>query len=639
MTKTNLTAAISEYLREISKHLASGDATEHTYRPALKTLLETIHEDITATNEPKRVQCGAPDFIITRGQTPLGYIEAKEIGSNLGEIARGEQLTRYRDGLPNLILTDYLEFRLFHEGDFITSCSLARLGIDGRLKRERNADHAFEELLDHFVNATMPTVGTPRDLARRMAAAARIIRDVIGRAFECEITESDPLHVQLEAFRDVLLHDLKPDQFSDMYAQTIAYGLFAARCHHSADQGPFTRKSAAFELPETNPFLREMFKHIAGTDLDHRLVWAVDHLAELLSRADMVGILTDFGKRSRREDPVVHFYETFLTAYDPAMREMRGVYYTPEPVVSYIVDSIDHILKRDFGIVDGLASTEKVKLADGSETHRVLILDPAVGTGTFLFNVVDHIYRQIVESGQGGTWDSYVSQHLLPRLFGFELLIAPYTVAHMKLGLQLAETGYKFRSGERLRVILTNTLEEAIIKYHKFPFALLIAEEAGAAGEVKKKYPVMVILGNPPYSGHSANRGPWIRGLLRGHDRSGGFTKGNYFQVDGEPLGERNPKWLNDDYVKFIRFGQWRIEQTGYGILAFITNHSYLDNPTFRGMRQSLMDTFDDIYLLDLHGSAKKKETAPDGSKDENVFDIQQGVAICLMVKKPELEG
>jgi predicted helicase len=380
-----------------------------------------------------------------------------------------------------------------------------------------------------------------------------------------------------------------------------------------------------------------MFGHIAGPDLDDRIVWAVDDLAELLNKTDIGAILQDFGKRTRREDPVVHFYETFLAAYDSKMREARGVYYTPEPVVSYVVRSVDHILKDDFGLPDGLADASKIRVKSPDkkgmvDVHKVLILDPATGTGTFLYEVVNQIYESF--RGNKGMWSGYVSEHLLPRLFGFELLMAPYAVAHMKLGLQLDDLGYDFKADERLQLYLTNTLEEAH-EDSKLPlFAQWLAEEANAASKIKQEAPVMIVLGNPPYSGHSVNTGLWIANLLRGLDKLTGKKTANYFEVNDESLGERNPKWLNDDYVKFIRFAQWRIEQTGYGVLAFITNHGYLDNPTFRGMRQSLMETFDSIYVLDLHGNSKKKERSPDGTEDKNVFDIQQGVAIGLFVKK-----
>jgi predicted helicase len=401
-----------------------------------------------------------------------------------------------------------------------------------------------------------------------------------------------------------------------MYAQTIAYGLFAARCTNSGNK-EFTRKDAAFLLPKTNPFLRKLFNHIAGPDLDDRIAWLVDDLAQVLAQADMAAVLQDFGKRTAREDPVVHFYETFLTAYDPRVREMRGVYYTPEPVVSYIVRSIDYLLKTRFGRPNGLAD------------EKTLILDPAVGTATFLYMVINEIYQAIAGKGQQGLWNDYVADKLLSRIYGFELLMAPYTVAHLKLGLLLQETGYQFRSDQRLGIYLTNTLEEAFKKSEKLAgFNEYIVEEANAAAEIKKEKPIMVVLGNPPYSGHSANKGEWARQLVE-----------RYKTVDGKPLGEKNPKWLQDDYVKFIAFGQWRIEHTGQGVLGFITNHSYLDNPTFRGMRQSLMNTFTHIYILNLHGNALKKEVCPNGSKDENVFDIQQGVAIGILVKQLDKKG
>ena len=494
-----------------------------------------------------------------------------------------------------------------------------------------------------FFAENIPVISSPKELATRMAALARLIRTIIGKTF-AEEGEQGALHEQMEGFRKVLLHDLTAEQFGDMYAQTICYGLFAARCNSTGAH--FTRTHAAYDLPKTNPFLRKLFAHIAGPELDERIVWAVDNLAELLNRADISAILQDFGRATRQEDPVVHFYETFLGAYDQKMREARGVYYTPEPVVSYIVRSVDAILKKDFKLSAGLADSSKVKLTrpkqrgkgtETIETHKVQILDPATGTGTFLYSVIGQIYQTF--AGNKGMWPGYVQENLLPRVYGFELLMAPYAVAHMKLGLLLRETGYDFSSDERLRVFLTNTLEEAHELTGLPLFTQWLSEEASSANQVKKETPVMVVLGNPPYSGESANTGEWIAGLLRGSDSTTGQKTGNYFEVDGAPLGERNPKWLNDDYVKFIRFAQWRIEQTGYGVLAFVTNHGYLDNPTFRGMRQSLMQSFDDIYLLDLHGNSKKKEKSPDGSKDENVFDIQQGVAIGLFVKRGKVQG
>jgi len=632
---------VSTYLKNIEKSLATGNTTEHTYRPALKEFSESLLEDIEATNEPKREQCGAPDFIITKGKTPIGYIETKDIGKPLDIIERDEQLMRYRKRLGNLILTDYLEFRWYVQEEHRLTVRLAKVDLKGNIKAIKDGDQQTLDMLTAFLRNRMQTVNSPKELAVRMAALAQYIRDTIRQAFTDEDGGGD-LHKQMEGFRKVLLHDMTEEQFADMYAQTICYGLFAARCNVRIKPGThFIREHAAFDLPKTNPFLRKMFSYIAGPDLDDRIAWIVDDLTNLLDHTDMEGILKDFGKRTRREDPIIHFYETFLAAYDHKMRETPGVYYTPEPVVSYIVRSVDHILKADFNLPTGLADAGKISISNPvtsktQDIHRVLILDPAAGTGTFLHGVIDQIYDYIQKSGQKGAWGGekgYVSQHLLPRIFGFELLMAPYAVAHMKLGLQLSEFGYDFSSNERLRVYLTNTLEEVLSLKDLPPFAEWLAREANAAGEIKQEIPVMVVLGNPPYSGHSANKGKWIGSLLRGSDPQTGKKTDSYFEVDGTSLGEKNPKWLNDDYVKFIRFAQWRIEKTGYGILAFVTNHGYLDNPTFRGMRQSLMKTFDEIYVLDLHGNSKKKERCPDGSEDKNVFDIQQGVAIGIFVK------
>lgn len=602
----------NDYIRIIEKALMLGNATEHTHRSALKALLESLGDGIVATNEPRRTECGAPDFLITRDQTTVGYVEAKDVDKSLDEAERSEQLQRYRDSLTNLILTDYLEFRWYVDGEKRLSARIGTPTREGKIKRDKVGIEALSQLLDSFLSHRATPVGTPKELAQRMARLAHMIRELIISAFAKEKEhEGGTLHAQFKAFKDFLIPDLSIEQFADMYAQTIAYGLFAACCNQSTGAS-FTRQNAAYLLPKTNPFLRRLFNYIAGPDLDDRIAWLVDDLAQLLAQADIATVLKDFGKHTAKEDPVVHFYETFLAAYDPKVREMRGVYYTPEPVVSYIVRSIDHLLKSHFGKTQGLVDPS------------VLILDPATGTATFLYMVINEIYDALLRYGQVGLWDNYVSEKLLPRIFGFELLMAPYAMAHLKLGLLLKETGYQFRSNQRLGIYLTNTLEESI-KREETLFANWITEEADAAAKIKKELSIMVVLGNPPYSGHSANKGPWAQELIE-----------PYKTVDGAPLGERNPKWLQDDYVKFLAFGQWRIKHTGQGILGFITNHAYLDNPTFRGMRRSLMGTFDEIYILDLHGNVKKRETAPGGSKDGNIFDIRQGVAIGLFVKKPQ---
>ena len=440
MTDQATASTLRAYGREVAQARATGQATEHTYRPALKTLIEVLGGGgVSALNEPSHVACGAPDFIVEQGGVPIGHVECKDLDANLDDVEESEQLQRYRDGLPNLILTDYLEFRWYANGTRRESARLGHLDGRGGIRFDSAGARQVADLLGAFFTADIPSIGNPRDLARRMASKARLLREGVSRILKRE-GESGHFHDLLDAYREVLISDLSPADFADMQAQTAAYGLFAARCRHEPGTGHFTRQSAVFA--ETTPFLRDVFGRIAGPGIDQRIAWIVDDLARLLDRADMEAILADFGSRTAQEDPVVHFYEDFLAAYDPNLREMRGVYYTPEPVVSYIVRSLDHLLRYRFDLDDGLASTDKVEVTmpDGpkEQSPRVLILDPAVGTGTFLREVVASIRATIESKGLAGAWPNYVKDHLLPRLFGFELLMAPYAICHLKLALEIA---------------------------------------------------------------------------------------------------------------------------------------------------------------------------------------------------------
>lgn len=616
-----------DYLQSLQTALAAGDATEHTHRPALKVLLESLGERITATNEPKQItDCGKPDMRVLRGPVPLGYLETKDIGKNLDAEEKSGQIKRYRQGLPNFILTDYLEFRWYVNGERRAKVTLGHTERDGKIKTKKEDVAAVRELLAQFLAHQAPGIGTAKELAVRMAGLAHLMRDAALSTLEAE-PPTGTLKGWQAAFEKTLLPHLPAAEFADMYAQTLTYGLFAAKVTVGAE-ARLGRDTAAGLLPETNPFLKKLFYHLAGPEVPPTVSWVIDDMVSLLNAAELEAVLADFGKGSLLKDPVVHFYETFLAAYDPEKRKVRGVYYTPEPVVSYIVRAIDHFLKERFGRPWGLAD------------HNTLILDPACGTGTFLHAVIALVYDTILAQGQAGGWRAYVPDHLLPRVYGFELLMAPYAVAHLKLGLLLKDKGYDFPPGQRLGVYLTNTLEEGLKQTEVLPLAGFITEESNTAAGIKKEKPIEVILGNPPYAGHSANAS-----LRREVDPATGKEKTvrtwigqlieDYKIVDRQPLGEKASKWLQDDYVKFLRWGQWRINRTGRGILAMITNHGYLDNITFRGMRRALMQSFNEIYLLNLHGNAKKKEVCPDGSKDENVFDIQQGVAIGIFVKKP----
>ncbi|MCY4146423.1 MAG: N-6 DNA methylase [Chloroflexi bacterium] len=601
-------SAIRDYLSEIQAEYKTSMAGEHAYRPALKSLLESTDGSLQAVNDAARTAIGMPDFVVLRqpGNVPIGIVEAKDISNQLSRTEKSQQIKRYQ-AHGNLILTNYLEFRWYVNSEMIDTVRIARVK-NGKLNRVSAAYADLLDMLRRFARQTTQSVNSARELAERLARSAQFIAHFIEKDLKSGAPSTN-LQNQMAAFQRTLLPGLDIPRFADMYAQTLAYGLFASRVNFPGDPASFSLRGAAEDIPQTNPFLRDLFYH-SRFDIGARLTWMAEGLVEILRHTDMDGILADFGQRTGQTDPVVHFYETFLAAYNPSLRETRGVYFTPEPVVKYIVRSVDHILKTRFDRPRGLAD------------ENALILDPAAGTGTFLYFVIETIKEAF--AGQQGLWKSYVSERLLPRIFGFELLMAPYTVAHMNLSLQLKEAGYAFKAGERLGIYLTNALEEAK-EAPELPFAEFITAEANEAVAIKRDKPIMVVLGNPPYSYASQNKGQWISDLVR-----------DYYFVDGKPLGERNPKALQDDYVKFIRFAQWRIEQTGEGVLAFVTNNSYLDAPTFRGMRKSLLNSFSEIYVLNLHGDSRKSEQTPDGNKDENVFDIIQGVAIIILIRKQE---
>ena len=496
-------------------------------------------------------------------------------------------------------------------------------------------------------------ITTSKQLSERLAELARAIRDRIRSALAIE-TENGPLSKLMKAFQTALIHDLDKAGFADMYAQTIAYGLLSARI---TDPARSTADDLAAHM-RTNPFLKELMEAFLnvggrrgkvdgpGIDFDEL---GVSDVVELLDQANMEAVIRDFGDRSPQEDPVIHFYERFLAEYDKKQKVSRGVFYSPRPVVSFIVRSLHELLRTEFGLVSGLADTatwgEIAKRLDGlkiptgtpPEQAFVQILDPATGTGTFLVEVIDLIYNTVVDQwknkGHGETkiqalWNAYVPEHLLPRLHGYELLMAPYTIAHLKIGLKLYETGYRFESDERARVYLTNALEPAGSEQLSLDFLPALAHEAEEVNEIKRRQCFTVVIGNPPYSGLSSNMGSWIDGLLKGRVLDGA-APASYYHINGVPLGERKV-WLQDDYVKFVRLSQWLLERSGVGVHGYISNHGYLDNPTFRGMRWSLLQSFSRIRVLDLHGNLKKKESPPGGGRDVNVFDIQQGVAIGL---------
>ena len=629
---------LKQYIADINQQYQTGMAREHAYRPALKDYLQSLLPKMVVTNEPAHFECGAPDYIISRAKDhlPVFFVEAKDVGDNdldgKNKSGHKEQFDRYKQALDYIVFTDYLDFHFYKHEEFEDSVRIAEIK-GGKIVAIPEAEEKFIRMIQHLGDSAIQSITSPQKLARLMAGKARLLANIIENAMKDETHsyENDNLRGQYNAFKDVLIQELKESDFADIYAQTIAYGMFAARLHDDTPED-FSREEAARLIPKTNPFLRQIFNNLAGNDLDERIAWVVDDLVTVFLATDLRKIMKNYGGSKHHHDPMIHFYEDFLAEYNPKLRKSKGVWYTPQPVVGFIVRAVDEILQKEFGLSEGLADysmIEKTVVAEQSRDkrttdgmkhekrrfHRVQILDPATGTGTFLAEVVNQIYDRYREDQ--GVWQQYVEDHLLPRLNGFEILMASYAVAHIKLDMLLGETGYQHKSDKRLHVYLTNSLEESNNEPRTL-FAQWLSREATEANVIKRDCPVMVMIGNPPYSISSQNNGKWITNLVADYKKD---------------LNERNIQPLSDDYIKFIRLGQEYVEKNGEGILAYISNNSFIDGIIHRQMRKELMRAFDKIYILDLHGNTRKKEVAPDGSKDENVFDIMQGVSINIFCK------
>ena len=632
------TDSLKLYINELNKQYKTGIAREHSYRPALKDLLQSQLPKMVVTNEPAHFECGAPDYIISteKDHLPVFFVEAKDVNDNdldgRNKNGHKEQFDRYKQALDYIIFTDYMDFHLYERGEFVDSVRLAEIKGD-KIVGIDVAEDKFIGMIQHLGTSAIQRITSAPRLAKLMAGKARLLANIIETAMNDETYSeaNDNLQGQYNAFKDVLIQELKKSDFADIYAQTIAYGMFAARLHDDTPED-FSREEAARLIPKTNPFLRQIFNNLAGNDLDERIAWGVDDLATVFRATNLQELMANYSRDKLHHDPMIHFYEDFLSEYNPKLRKSKGVWYTPQPVVGFIVRAVDEILQKEFGLPEGLADYSMIekevaveqsrdkRTADGMKHekrrfHRVQILDPATGTGTFLAEVVNQIYDRYRD--QQGIWQQYVEQHLLPRLNGFEILMASYAVAHIKLDMLLSETGYQHKSDKRLHVYLTNSLEESNNDPRTL-FAQWLSREATEANVIKRDYPVMVMIGNPPYSISSQNKGEWISRLLEDYKKN---------------LNERNMQPLSDDYIKFIRLGQYYIEKNGEGILGFISNNTFIDGVIHRQMRKSLFDSFDKIYILNLHGSTKRREVALDGNKDENVFDIQQGVSINLFCR------
>ena len=601
----------NRYLQQLDQTRSDPNATpELSLLPHLKTFLEDVAADpdyfggsnITFTLEPRNIdQIGRPDIIAKDGLLPLGYIEAEKYGTDLNNLTghAAEQNQRFRDNLDNFILTNFIEFELWIDGQCNTTARI--------LENTRALQILFERFLDASIQ-----IGTPKALANYLARRTRELQTQIATTLTDETSETYNMY---SAFRETLLFTLSPADFADMYAQTLSYGLFAARCT-LPNATNFSPATAARSLPRSNPFLRRLFHHVDSPTLEKNVTYILDNIVTLLRNVSTEMLRTAFAPRNHLEDPVIHFYETFLAKYDPQRRIDRGVYYTPPQVISYIVRSVNSLLKTELNRTDGLAD------------DNTLILDPATGTGGFLLSVLDHIREYVTANYGTGEWNQYINAQLVRRIFGFELLVAPYTIAHLKLSLFLQAQGW--RANERLGIYLTNTLEQPAEVVESIPFAAFISDEANAALSVKRDAPILAIIGNPPYPEDSANPS---RDSNRELTFIGRLIE-DYKQIDGKPLGDKNLKALQADYVKFIRWAQWRIDINGEGVIGYIVNNSFLDGRMFRGMRKSLLESFNTIYLLNLHGSIRRHEAVPTDQKDENVFDISQGVCILLCIKE-----
>lgn len=633
------TDSLKLYIDELNKQYKTGLAREHSYRPALKDLLQSLLPKMVVTNEPAHFECGAPDYIIQREKDhlPVFFVEAKDVNDNdldgRNKNAHKEQFDRYKQALDYIIFTDYLDFHLYEHGELVDSVRIAEIKGD-KIVGIAEAEDKFLSIIQHLGSSAIQRVTSASRLAKLMAGKARLLANIIEQAMndDTDSYANDNLRGQYQAFKDVLIQELKPTDFADIYAQTIAYGMFAARLHDDTPDN-FSREEAARLIPKTNPFLRQIFNNLAGNDLDERIAWVVDDLVTVFRATNLQKIMASYSRDKLHHDPMIHFYEDFLSEYNPKLRKSKGVWYTPQPVVGFIIRAVDEILQKDFGLPEGLADYSMIerevaveqsrdkRTSDGMKHekrkfHRVQILDPATGTGTFLAEVVNQIYDRYRDNQ--GIWQQYVEQHLLPRLNGFEILMASYAVAHIKLDMLLSETGYQHNTDKRLHIYLTNSLEESNNEPRTL-FAQWLSREATEANVIKRDYPVMVMIGNPPYSISSQNNGKWISSLAADYKRG---------------LNERNIQPLSDDYVKFIRLAQYYIEKNGEGVVAYISNNSFIDGLIHGQMRKSLLKCFDKIFIVNLHGSSKRKEIAPDGSKDENVFDIQQGVSINIFVKQ-----
>jgi len=599
-----------------SLFLADQESTEHTFRTALENLLndfkkERISRDLLVKHEPKSQQDkGRPDFkVTTKEHLTIGLIETKKIGEDLRQILNTKQLENYKQLSENIILTDYLRFFLIKKGELVLDCQLfSDYNLNNkRFRLEKTNIEQLTNLLTMFFQSEPETIYKTIDLALKLSEKAKFLREFCELELKKPDDDTNLLQGLFIVFRDTLLPLLEKEYFADIYAQTLTYGLFLAGLNCNDVRTELDKDSAYRLLPNTFPLIKELFHRL--DDFPSEIVWAVDEVISILKVTDFSAIKQEFADYRHKEqgfnDPFIFFYEDFLKHYDKKQRELRGVYYTPEPVVSFIIRSVEEILKNSFGIQDGFINKD------------VTVLDFATGTGTFLLNTFKQALEQARKIGDRQTVNKILNEQIVNNFYGFELLVAPYVIAHLKISEYLKEEGYSLDEGKRINIFLTNTLTNK--EPQSFPLMPKLSIEGKEANKIKNK-DILVIVGNPPYSVSSSNK-------------TGFIADEKMEQYKKAVKSEKNIQPLSDDYIKFIRFAHWKMESVERGVIGIITNNSFINGLIHRGMREELMKDFDEIYILNLHGNSRIGEKCPDGTKDENVFEIMQGVCITFFIK------
>ncbi|WRC38689.1 N-6 DNA methylase [Helicobacter pylori] len=653
---------LKEYLEGIKN--ITPESNEPTHRRPLENLLISLkdhfNKEFEIEHEPKRERGSQPDFRISYQGLNIGYIENKRVGTNLNQLLKSDQILKYLELNPNLMLTNYLDFVWVGKDEenkpsIKREISIASLEeLSKPLKPKPQTERDLIELFKSFFNHEAAPITNAKDFANALSAPTRYLKDAL-----IAYQKDDQVSSIFKNFKEYLYEELSFEDFSDAFAQTLTYSLFLAKLNRPFEK--INLDNVRSSIPKNFAVIREMADFLKKLDAIKEIQWLLNEILSSINHVDMGSIIKDLNDD---KDPYLHFYETFLSAYDPKLREKKGVYYTPDPVVKFIINALDSLLKTHF-------KDAPLGLKSALDNENIKLLDFATGTGTFLLEA----FRKALEvrkTSDGGTStkeDKY--QNLLKQFYGFEYLIAPYAIAHLNLSQAFKEEFKKpLKGNDALKIILTNTLIQPseIIAYRGL--SPIFEKELSNAQEIKKNENILIITGNPPYSGASENKGlfEWevkatygiepefqtieIEKNIKLADKIQTLLKNIQTQKESGSKNalkelknlhskyklqkEKNPKWLLDDYVKFMRFAQNKIESLGHGLFGFISNNAFLDNPTFRGLRRSLLECYDELYILNLHGNARKKEETPQGAKDENVFNIMQGVSINLFVKKAQ---